>query len=126
MKKNNKWNVINTNKYPTDNVKEIIVEDFAPSMKIIEYEKNDLKLYYFKHGTLFFLPANWDKDFGVFKVFNCVFRTIEEHIKKENVNKKIAFELTEFEQLNKIVEYMINRFGYNTIKENNFIVVNKK
>jgi len=118
-----KWDVINKTAYPTSSVKEFDVLEFMPTMKVVEYQKNNIALYYFKQGTLLFLPADWDMEWGgIYKVFRCVIKTIENIAPK---NKMIGFQLCELEQLNTIVQYMIKRNGYSCYKKNGILIVDK-
>lgn len=117
-----KWDIIDRLKYyPPIDAREFDVEEFMPTMKVVEYQKNNIVLYYFRHGTIFFMPANWDMEWGgIYKVFECVLKTIKINAPK---NKTLGFELSELTQLNKIVQYMIERNGYKTCIENGFLIV---
>ena len=119
-----KWNVINKNKYPDNGImNEYIFENTLPYQKIIGYIKNDMLCFYWGVGKIKFTPMDCKEI--IFYLYSSAFNKIKEWIEKNNYNEKIGFELTEFEQLNKVVEYMIKRNGYSSIREDGFLIVNK-
>lgn len=123
------WN-IDRNKYPREklhnnDVITIVVEDFAPSMEVIFYKKNDINLFYFRHGTICWQPINWDGDISVYKVFNSVFATIEMYIKDNDVKGRCGFELSGLKKLDNVIEYLLNKRGVETEIKDNFLLTKR-
>jgi hypothetical protein len=52
-------------------------------------------------------------------------KKIKEWIESNNYTGKVAFELCEFEQLNNVIEYIIQRNGFKTHRDNGYLFVNK-
>ncbi len=121
-----KWDLIDKSKYPLSGEFEIVVDDFAPSMKVVGYSKDGIQLFYFRHGTMFFYPANWSHGISAYMVFNSVLDTIEKYLKKSRFSGKVGFELSNFNSLNNVVLYFINRRGFEVEIDNKYIVVNFK
>jgi len=122
-----KWEIINIKRYPQTGVGknfEIDVPEFAPSMKIICYEKDGVKLFCSRHGTLFFYPITWE--IGSYKVFKFMLNSIEKWAEEKNYQGKLGFELCELNSLNNVIEYFIKRRGYEVIKEEGKLIVQYK
>lgn len=121
---------IDRSKYPLEklhnnDVVTIVVEDFAPSMKVIFYKKNDINLFYFRHGTICWQPINWDGDISVYKVFKSVFATIEKYIKDNNIKGDCGFELSRLKKLDNVIEYLLNKRGIETEIKDNFLLTKR-
>ena len=120
-----KWDIINKNKYPNVGmIDEYIFDDTLPNQKIIGYMKNDVLCFYWGVGKMKFAPMDCKN--VIFFLYSSAFNKIKEIIKKTNYISKVGFQISEFEQLNNVVEYMINRFGYEVKKDNGFFIVNFK
>ena len=116
-----RW-IVDTNRYlQSDIIVELVVDNFAPSMKVVCYEKAGVKLFYMRHGTLFFYPVNWD--IGITTVFNCIFNTIEEWLLEIKYEGKFGFELCEIDSMNNVIEYLINKRGLKTSRIDGILFV---
>lgn len=120
-----KWGIIDCAKYPYDDMNEFIVEKFSPSMKVGYYKKDDVMCFYFRHGTIFMLPAFWHKaDISVSSIYFDVMYEIKKYLIENSFIGKVGFECCELEQLNRVSEIMIKKYGYNTKREDGFVYVN--
>lgn len=122
-----KWDIINTKRYPQTGdgeVFEIDVPEFAPSMKVICYEKDGVKLFCSRHGSLFFYPVTWE--IGCYKVFNFILDSIDRWIIENQYKGRLGFEICELNSLNNVIEYFIKKRGYDVVREDGKIIVEIK
>lgn len=117
-----KWNIIDRVKYPYSGF-EFVVDKFAPSMKIMKYIRDDIVCFYFRHGTLFLMPAFWWGNIGTKFVYFSVIDEIKKHLLNDKFVGKVGFQCCELEQLNRVSELMINKYGYKTNRKDGFIYV---
>ena len=127
-KKINKDWIIDKSKYPLekigcDGIMTILVDDFAPSMKVVHYKKYDFNLFYFRHGTICWQSINWEGDVNIYKVFRAIFKTIENHIKENKIKGHCGFELSGMKKLDVVIKYLLNKNGYNTNIKNDILLV---
>lgn len=120
---------IDRSKYPLEKLNNndivtISVEDFEPSMEVICYKKNDINLFYFRHGTICWQSINWEGEISIYKVFSSVFKTIEMYIKDNNIKGNCGFELSGLKKLDNVIEYMLNRRGIATEVKSDYLLIN--
>lgn len=121
------WNV-NRELYPTkgfsnNGVVEIVVKEFAPSMNVVYYEKNDINLFYFRHGTICWQSINWSGDISIYKVLKSVFETVKTYIVDNNIQGRCGFELSGLKKLDSVIEYLLNKSGFDTKIEDGVLFV---
>lgn len=121
------WN-IDRDKYPLEKINNndiitILVDDFAPSMEVIFYKKNNINLFYFRHGTICWQSINWNGEISIYKVFKSVFKTIDTYVKNNKIKGELGFELSGLNKLDKAVEYLLNKNGYKTEIKNGVLFV---
>jgi hypothetical protein len=119
-----KWDVIDKSRYPN---KGIIEEYFfcktSESLKFIGYYKDEILCFYWGIGKAKFNRMSYGNI--IFMLHSMALKTIENWIENNNYIGKVAFELCEFEQLNNVIEYMIQRKGFKTHRDNGYLFVNK-
>jgi len=119
-----KWKVIDKSRYPNNGIVigDIFREDSC--QKFIGYMKNDILCFYWG-----IRKSKFNKmDYGniIFTLHRESFNKIKQWIDETEYKGKIAFELCELEQLNKVIEYMIQRQGYKTYREGEFLFILNK
>jgi hypothetical protein len=119
-----KWNVIDKSRYPNRG----IVEDFlccksSESLKFIGYYKDDILCFFWGRGKAKFNRMSYGNI--IFTLHTMAIKKIKEWIESNNYTGKVAFELCEFEQLNNVIEYIIQRNGFKTHRDNGYLFVNK-
>jgi len=111
--------------FSNNGVVEIVVKELAPSMNVVYYKKKDINLFYFRHGTICWKSINWSGSINIYKVFKYVFETIKKYIKYNDIQGRCGFELSGFKKLDDVIEYMLNRNGFETEIEDGFLLVKK-
>ena len=117
-----KWSVIDKDKYPNNGIVRESIFDGVPCQEFVGYVKDEILCFYWGTGKSKFNRMSGGEI--VFTLYRESFNKIKEWVELNNYKGLIAFELCEMEQLNKVVEYMINRQGYKAHKENGYLIVN--
>lgn len=119
-----KWRVIDKTRYPnTGVVDEYFACPTSESLRFIGYYKEDILCFYWGRGKAKFNRMGYGNI--IFMLHSMALSKIENWIENNNYTGKIAFELCEFEQLNNVIEYMIQRKGFKTYRNGGYLFVSK-
>lgn len=117
-----KRDLINREKYPREGtIRGTICPENDIFNDFIGYEKDGILCFYWGTGKRKFdISGGYSLIFTYHRETN---KNIKKWIVDNNYTDKVGFELCELEQLNKVVEYMLGRQGFQTRREGDYLIV---